>query len=121
MRPYAAVERFLPRAVGRAIWWSCWSIKISRICAIRNSPWLRTNIWWGRSLGQLNLLERRLVDSHATVVIPLDDCVLFVGSLNCAELSSRLSEIAQALDAISGSQFLVGGRRLGERWSLGAV
>ena len=83
--------------------------------------WLRTNIWWERSLGHLNLLERRLVESHATVVIPLDDRVLFVGSLNCAEFSSWLSEVAQAFDAISGSEFRVGGRRLGERWSLGTV
>jgi hypothetical protein len=58
---------------------------------------------------RLNLLERRLVESHATVVIPLDDRVLFVSSLNCAEFSSRLSEVAQTLDAISGSQFLTGG------------
>jgi hypothetical protein len=70
---------------------------------------------------RLNLLERRLVDPHTTVIIPLDDRVIFVGLLNCAEFSSRLSEVAQTLDAISRTQFLVGGRRLGERWSLGAV
>jgi len=70
---------------------------------------------------RLNLLERRLVDPHTSVIIPLDDRVIFVGLLNCAEFSSRLSEVAQTLDAISRTQFLVGGRRLGERWSLGAV
>ena len=61
------------------------------------------------------------MDSHSTVIIPLDDRVLFVSSLNCAEFPIRLSEVAQTLDAISGSQFLVRGGRLGERWSLGAV
>jgi hypothetical protein len=69
----------------------------------------------------LNFLERRLVQSHATVVIPLDDCVLFVDSLNAAEFSSRLSEAAQTLDPISGSQLLAGGSGLGERWPLGTV
>jgi hypothetical protein len=61
------------------------------------------------------------VESHAPVVIPLDDRVLFVSSFNCAEFSIRLSEVAQTLDAISGSQLLAGGRGLGERWSLGSV
>jgi hypothetical protein len=61
------------------------------------------------------------VDSHTTVVIPLDDRVLLVGSLNGAEFSRWLSEVAQTLDAISGSQLLAGPRGLGERWSLGTV
>jgi len=61
------------------------------------------------------------MDSHSTVIIPLDDRVLFVGSFNGAEFPIRLSEVAQTLDAIPGSQFLVRGARLGERWSLGAV
>src|ERR1700687_649694 len=69
----------------------------------------------------LNLLERRLVDSHTTVIIPFDDRVIFVSLLNCAELSSRLSEVAKTLDAISGTQFLAGRRGLGEWWLLGAV
>jgi hypothetical protein len=34
----------------------------------------------------LNLLERRLVKPHSTVIIPLDDRVLVVGLLNCAEV-----------------------------------
>jgi hypothetical protein len=69
----------------------------------------------------LNLLERQLVESHATVIIPLDDRVLFVSSLNCAEFSSWLSEVAQTLDTVSGCQFLASGRGLGERWLLGTV
>ena len=61
------------------------------------------------------------MESHTTVIIPFDDRVIFVSSLNCAEFSSRLSEVAQTLDAISGNQFLVAGSGLGERWPLGAV
>jgi hypothetical protein len=62
-----------------------------------------------------------LVESRTTVIIPFDDRIIFVSLLNCAELSSRPSEVAQTLDAISGIQFLVGGRRLGERWLPGTV
>ena len=76
---------------------------------------------FGLRVWQLHLLERRLVESLTTVIIPLDDRVIFVSSLNCAEFSSRLSEVAQALHAISGIKFLVGGRWLGERWLLGMV
>jgi hypothetical protein len=61
------------------------------------------------------------MESHTTVIIPLDDRVLFVSSLNCAKLPSRLSEVAQTLDPISGSQLLAGGGGLGEWWSLGTV
>ena len=50
--------------------------------------------------------------SHTTVIIPFDDRVIFVRLLHCAEFSSRFSEVAQTLDAISGIQFLVGGRGL---------
>ena len=75
----------------------------------------------GRERGGLNLFERRLVESRATVVIPLDDRVLLVSSLNCADFSRRLSEIAQTLDPISASQLLAGGSGLGERWPLGTV
>jgi hypothetical protein len=70
---------------------------------------------------ELNLPERRLVESHATVIVPLDDRVVFVGLLNYSEFSSRSSEVAQPLDAISGTQFLVGGGGLGERRLLGTV
>jgi hypothetical protein len=48
------------------------------------------------------------VDPHTTVIIPLDDRVLFVSLLNCAEFSIRLSEVAQTLDATSGNQLLAG-------------
>ncbi len=58
----------------------------------------------------LDLLKRRLVDPHTTVIIPLDDRVIFVSLLNCAEFSTRLSEVPQTLDPISGSQFLARGR-----------
>jgi hypothetical protein len=70
---------------------------------------------------RLNLLERRLVESLATVVIPFDDCVFFVSSLHRAQFSSRLSEVAQTHDSISGSQLLASGRGLGERWSPGTI
>jgi hypothetical protein len=60
-------------------------------------------------LGGLNPLEPRLVESLASVIVPFDDGVIFVSLLNCAEFSSRLSEVAQTLDAISGIQFLVAG------------
>jgi len=69
----------------------------------------------------LKFFERWLVESHTTVIIPFDDRVIFVRLLNCAEFSSRLSEVAQTLDAISGIQCLAGGRGLGERWLPGTV
>ncbi len=71
--------------------------------------------------GELNLVEPPLVESHATVIIPLDYRVIFVNLLNGAEFSGRLSEVAQTLHAISGIQFLVGGRRFGKRWLPGTV
>jgi hypothetical protein len=61
-----------------------------------------------------------LVESRATVVIPLDDRVLFISSLNCADFSRRLSEVAQTLDPISGIQFL-GNTALAERRLLGTI
>jgi hypothetical protein len=69
----------------------------------------------------LDFLKRRFVQSLATVIIPFDDRVLVVSSLNCADFSSWLSEGAQPLDPISGSQLLAGRRGLGERWPLGTV
>jgi hypothetical protein len=62
-----------------------------------------------------------LVDSHTTVVIPLDDGVIFVNLPNCAEFPRRYSEVAQTLDAISGTQFLASAGRFNKRWLLGAV
>jgi hypothetical protein len=61
------------------------------------------------------------VHSLATVIIPVNDRVIFVGLLDCAQFSGRLSEVAQTLDAISGIQLLARGRRLGEPWLLGTV
>ena len=55
------------------------------------------------------------MESHTTGIIPFDDRVIFVSLLHCAELPSRLSEVAQTLDAISGIEFLTGGSGLGER------
>jgi hypothetical protein len=70
----------------------------------------------------LNLLERLLVAaSHTAVIIPFNDRVIFVRLLNCAEFSSRLSEGAQTLDAISGTHFRAGCSGLGECWPLGSV
>jgi hypothetical protein len=66
-------------------------------------------------------LEPRLVQSHTTVVIPFDDRVIFVRPLDCAQFPSRLSEISQALDTISGTKLLVGGRRVCKRRLLGTV
>jgi len=68
-----------------------------------------------------DLLEPRLVQSHATVIIPLYKCIVFVGLLNCSEFSSRLPKISQALNAITGIQFRVGSKGLHESWSLGSV
>jgi hypothetical protein len=69
----------------------------------------------------LHLLEPRLVDSDTTVVIPFDERVLFIHSPNCAKFSSRDSEIAQSLDAISGGEILASSRRFGKRWLPGTV
>jgi hypothetical protein len=40
--------------------------------------------------------------------IPFNERVVFVSLLNCAEFSSRFSEVAKALDTISGIEFLAG-------------
>jgi len=61
------------------------------------------------------------VDPHTTVIIPLDDRVLFVSLLNRAEFSVQLSEVAKTLGAISGNQLLAGGGGIADWWSLGAV
>jgi hypothetical protein len=45
--------------------------------------------------------ERRLVPSHTTVVIPFDERVLLVSLLNGPQLSGRVAEVTQTLDAIS--------------------
>ena len=57
--------------------------------------------------------------SCATVVIPLDDGVVFIGALDGAEFGGWLPKVAQTLDAIAGSQFRVGtdGRSRGTAWA----
>jgi hypothetical protein len=55
-----------------------------------------------------------LAESHTTVVIPFDDRVLLVRSLNRAQIPSWFSEVAQTLDAISRSQFFTSGGGFGE-------
>jgi hypothetical protein len=62
-----------------------------------------------------------LVESHTPVIIPFDDRVIVVSLLNRTEFPTRLSEVAQTLDAISVIQFLAGGRGFGERWLAGTV
>jgi hypothetical protein len=62
-----------------------------------------------------------LVHPDATVIIPFDDRVIFIRLLNGAEFSARLSEVAQALDSISGTQLLAGGRRIGKPRLLGTI
>ena len=61
------------------------------------------------------------MDSCATVAIPLHDGVVFIRALNGAEFGSWLSEVAQALDAITGSQFGVGHRWPIQRGPSGTV
>jgi len=82
---------------------------------------------WPQKLGRsaqpccgLDLLERRSVQSHTTVIVPFDDRVIFVSLLDCVEFSRRLSEVAQTLDAISGIQ-LLGNTALAERRLLGTI
>jgi hypothetical protein len=52
--------------------------------------------------------------SDATIVIPFDDRLIFVRSLNGAELAGRFTEVAQGFDPISEEQLLAGGRGLGK-------
>ena len=68
-----------------------------------------------------NFLKPRLAQSHTTVVIPLYQRVVFVRLLNGSEYSGGFSKISQPLDAITGIQFRVGSRGLGERRPLGSV
>jgi|GEM_PF-4393341 len=61
------------------------------------------------------------MESRTTVIIPFDDRIFVVGSLNCAQFPIRFSEVSQTLDPIPGSQFLVGGTGLAEQRLLGTV
>jgi hypothetical protein len=87
-------------------------IEVHQLCAC----------WLAKGMNLItNFLKPRLAQSHTTVVIPLYKRVVFARLLNCTEFSSRLSEISQTLDAITGIQFRVGSRGLDERWPLGSV
>src|ERR1700686_2047231 len=78
--------------------------------------------WFGKGMNFVsNFLQPRLAQSHTTVIIPLYKRVVFVRLLNCTEFSSRLSEISQNLDAITGIQFRLGSRGPDERCSRGSV
>ncbi len=70
---------------------------------------------------ELKLLERRLVKSRATVVIPFDERVIFIHLPNCAEFSRRYSEVAQTFDAVSWTQILVSSERVDKCWLLCTV
>ena len=59
-----------------------------------------------------------VMQSHTTVIIPFKERVVFVSLLNCGEFSSRFSEVARALDTISGIEFLAGSGGLGGGISL---
>ena len=61
------------------------------------------------------------MESLTTVTIPFDDRIIFVSLLHRAEFSRRLSKVAQTLDAISGIQFLAGGRGLNKSGLLRTV
>ena len=73
------------------------------------------------TVGELNFLEPPAAESRATVIIPFHDCVIVVCLLHCTQFATRRSKVAQTLDAISGSQFLVGASGLAEAWFLGTV
>jgi hypothetical protein len=64
----------------------------------------------GPMLAYRHFLKSRLVESLTAVIIPLDDSVLFVRLFNYSQLASGYSEVAQALDAISGTQFFASAR-----------
>jgi hypothetical protein len=70
---------------------------------------------------RLYLLERRLVNSGTTVIIPFYDRVIFVHLPNRAKFSGRHSEVAQTLDSISRTQLLTGGGGFDKSWLPGTV
>jgi len=61
------------------------------------------------------------VKSRTTVVIPFDDRIIFFNLPNCAEFSRRNSEVAQPLDAISGTQLLMICGGFDKGWLLSTV
>ena len=101
-----------------------WPSRSGLRCCASNAKELHRlcTCWLAKGTNPLaNFFKPRLAQSHTTVVIPLYKRVVFVRLLNCSEFSSRLSEISQTLDAITGIQFRVGSRGLDERWPLGSV
>jgi hypothetical protein len=69
----------------------------------------------------LNLLQARLMESRATVIIPFDNGILIISALNGTNFSIRLSEVSQTLDAVSGIQFLLSTENGAKRRPLGTV
>jgi hypothetical protein len=60
--------------------------------------------WLGADLNFVrDFLEPRLMDSRMTVIIPFDNRVILVRSLDGAHFPSRCSEVAQAFDPITGN------------------
>jgi hypothetical protein len=50
-----------------------------------------------------DFLEPRLLDSHMTVIIPFDNRVILVRTLDGTHLPGRYSEVAQTFDPITGN------------------
>jgi hypothetical protein len=61
------------------------------------------------------------MESRSAVMVPFDDRIIFVSSLNRAEFSSGFSEGAQTLYPIPRIQFLAGGGGIDQRRPPGAV
>ena len=61
------------------------------------------------------------MESGAAVIIPLDDRILFVGSLTEPISPVGFPKLPKTLDPISGTELLVGGRWFGKRRLLGTV
>ncbi len=94
------------------------SAQVARLCRKRilfvRMRWMMTVCVspreWGKAAHRdaitwcLHLLERRLVDSDTSVIIPFDESIIFIHLSNRAEFSSRHSEVAQTFDSISGTQ-----------------
>jgi hypothetical protein len=90
--------------------WPWWDGSNLRSCWLGN----------GRNL-VADLLKPGLMQSHTTIVVPLDKRVIFVRSHNRSEPSCRLSEVAQTHDAIPGIQFRVGSSGSVEQWTFRSV
>ena len=69
----------------------------------------------------LHPLERRLVDSDTSVIIPFDERIIFIHLSNRPKFSGRHSEVTQTLDAITGTQISASAGRVDKRWLLGTV